>query len=62
LGEITVVENLYEFLKKEHRNVEELFRITLDQKVLSYFPKIKKELCIHMNSEEQYLYPHTGDS
>ncbi|MGZ4857385.1 MAG: hemerythrin domain-containing protein [Methanobacteriaceae archaeon] len=52
-----MVKNLYEFLKKEHRDVEELFRITLDQKVLSYFPKIKNELCIHMNSEEQYLYP-----
>ncbi len=52
-----MVENLFEFLKKEHRDVEEWFRITLDQQVHSYFTKIKKELCLHMENEEKYLYP-----
>lgn len=52
-----MVENLYEFLKTEHRDVEEWFRLTLDQQVRSYFSKIEKEISLHMNSEEKYFYP-----
>lgn len=49
--------NLYDYLKNEHIEVLELFRITLNQKIQSYYPEIKEKLCKHMNNEENYLYP-----
>jgi len=52
-----MVENLYDFLKKEHQEVKELFRMTLDHKNQSYFSKIQNELGLHIESEELYLYP-----
>jgi hemerythrin-like domain-containing protein len=55
--EIIMSGNLYDYLKKEHMEVLELFRITLDQKIQSYYPEIKEKLCKHMDNEEKYLYP-----
>ncbi len=52
-----MTENLYEFLKNEHKNVDEWFRLVLDQRVYSEFPKIQKELSVHIESEEKYFYP-----
>ncbi len=54
---LVMSENLYTYLKKEHIEVLELFRITLDQKIQSYYPEIREKLCKHMNNEENYLYP-----
>ena len=55
--EIIMSGNLYDYLKKEHMEVLELFRITLDQKIQSYYPEIKEKLYKHMDNEEKYLYP-----
>ncbi|MEN6329598.1 MAG: hemerythrin domain-containing protein [Methanobacteriaceae archaeon] len=52
-----MAQNLYEMLKQEHRDVQELFRLVVDQRESALFPEIEKKLCLHMESEEQFLYP-----
>lgn len=52
-----MAENLYEFLIKQHRDVQEWFRLRLEEQIYSYFTKIQIEFSIHLKSEEKYLYP-----
>ncbi len=52
-----MAQNLYTMLKQEHRDVQELLRLVVDQRESAYFQKIEKKLCLHMKSEEQFLYP-----
>ena len=49
--------NLYDYLKKDHIEIIELFRIILDQQIHSFYSELKEKLSKHMDYEEQYLYP-----
>ena len=58
-AETKVKKNFYEILKKDHRNVKQLFEQIIkgknrDEGTLN---RIARELDIHMSAEEQFLYP-----
>ncbi|MGZ7159751.1 MAG: hemerythrin domain-containing protein [Methanobacterium sp.] len=49
--------NLYDMLKEDHNNVKQMLDQTIRSKDPSQFPKIKKELEVHMMGEEKFFYP-----
>ena len=49
--------NLYDMLKQDHKNVKQMLDQTITNKDPSQFPKIKKELEVHMTGEEKFFYP-----
>jgi hemerythrin superfamily protein len=49
--------DVYRVLKEDHENVKELLEETIETGNTSKFPEIKKQLEIHMMSEENFLYP-----
>jgi len=49
--------DVYNVLKEDHENVKELFKETIETGNTSKFPEIKKQLEVHMASEENFLYP-----
>ena len=49
--------NLYDMLKQDHKNVKQMLDQTITNKDPSQFPKLKKELEIHMMGEEKFFYP-----
>lgn len=49
--------DIYKVLKKEHEEVKELLRETLETRNTSKYPEIKKQLQAHMTNEENFLYP-----
>ena len=50
-------DKLYEMLINDHNEVKGLFEETMQNKDTSKFPKIKKELEVHMKGEEKFFYP-----
>ena len=50
-------EKLYGMLVHDHEEVKGLFKETMDNKNANQFPKIKKELEVHMTCEEKFFYP-----
>jgi len=53
----SVVNDVYQMLKDDHKNVKGLLNETLENDDPSKFPKIRRELEAHMLGEEKYLYP-----
>jgi hemerythrin superfamily protein len=49
--------DIYNVLKEDHENVKELLKETIETGNTSKFPEIKKQLEIHMASEENFIYP-----
>jgi hemerythrin superfamily protein len=53
------VANIIDLLKKDHENVKKLLNETIEKKDTSKYPQIQKSLRIHMEGEENLLYPKT---
>ena len=51
--------NIINLLKKDHKNVKKLLEDTIKNRDTSKYPQIQKELRIHMEGEENLLYPKT---
>ena len=51
--------NIINLLKKDHKNVKKLLDDTIKNRDTSKYPQIQKELRIHMEGEENLLYPKT---
>jgi hemerythrin superfamily protein len=53
--------SIINLLKKDHEKVKKLLDDTINTKDTSKYPMIQKELRIHMEGEENLLYPKTRD-
>ncbi|MGZ7095894.1 MAG: hemerythrin domain-containing protein [Methanobacterium sp.] len=53
--------SIINLLKKEHEKVKNLLNETIETRDTSKYPQIQKELRIHMEGEENLLYPKTRD-
>jgi hemerythrin superfamily protein len=53
--------NIINLLKNDHKKVKKLLKITIENRDTSKYPQIQKELRIHMEGEENLLYPKTRD-
>jgi hemerythrin superfamily protein len=53
------VANIIDLLKKDHENVKKLLNETIEKRDTSKYPQIQKALRIHMEGEENLLYPKT---
>ena len=51
--------NIINLLKKDHKNVKKLLDDTINNRDTSKYPQIQKKLRIHMEGEENLLYPKT---
>lgn len=51
--------NIIDLLKEDHKNVKNLLNDTIKNRDNSKYPMIQKELRIHMEGEENLLYPKT---
>ena len=51
--------NIIDLLKKDHKKVKNLLNETIKNRDTSKYPQIQKELRIHMEGEENLLYPKT---
>ena len=48
---------LYETLEHDHEKVKRLFNEYIENEDISKFNEMKKELAVHMKSEEDFYYP-----
>lgn len=53
--------NIIDLLKEDHKKVKNLLNETIKNRDTSKYPQIQKELRIHMEGEENLLYPKTRD-
>jgi hemerythrin superfamily protein len=51
--------NIIDLLKEDHKKVKNLLNETIKNRDTSKYPQIQKELRIHMEGEENLLYPKT---
>ncbi|HML05427.1 MAG TPA: hemerythrin domain-containing protein [Methanobacterium sp.] len=51
--------NIINLLKEDHKKVKKLLDDTIKDRDSSKYPQIQKELRIHMEGEENLLYPKT---
>lgn len=51
--------NIINLLKEDHKKVKKLLDDTIKNRDTSKYPQIQKELRIHMEGEENLLYPKT---
>lgn len=48
---------LFDMLKQDHQEVTDMLEQAIESKDPSQFPKVKKMLDVHMESEEKFFYP-----
>lgn len=53
--------NMIDLLKNEHDEVKKMLNETIKNKDTSKYPQIQKNLRIHLEGEENLLYPKTRD-
>lgn len=49
--------DLYKTLKEEHDGIKELLKETIESGKIDKFPAIKKKLEVHIEGEDNFLYP-----